>query len=71
MQIKKIISQHRRDFTAIYQCEHCEYEEESSGYDDTFFHQNVIPNMECKSCGEKASEDYRGLAPKYSKDTVI
>lgn len=26
MKIKEIISQNRRDFTAIYQCEHCGHE---------------------------------------------
>lgn len=71
MHIKKIISQHRRDFTAVYQCEHCNYEEESTGYDDNFYHQNVIPQMKCKSCGKTADQNYRGLTPKYSQDTVI
>jgi len=27
MKIKKIVSQHRRDFIAIYECEHCGHEE--------------------------------------------
>lgn len=45
MRIEKMISQHRRDFTAIYKCEHCGYEKKGGGYDDTHFHQNVIPEM--------------------------
>lgn len=53
MQIKKIIGQSRRDFQAIYKCEHCGYEEKGDGYDDSFFHNNVIPNKVCKSCGKK------------------
>lgn len=65
MKIKEILSQHRRDFTAIYVCEHCGYEEESGGYDDANFHQNVIPKMPCSKCGKVASEDYRPLATKY------
>ncbi|MFA5543285.1 MAG: hypothetical protein WDA47_05890 [Bacilli bacterium] len=65
MKIKEILSQHRRDFIAIYVCEHCGYEEESDGYDDENFHRNVIPNMMCKKCGEKANENYRPLATKY------
>lgn len=36
MKIKKIISQHRRDFQAVYECEHCEHTVESYGYDDDF-----------------------------------
>ena len=66
MKIRKIISQHRRDFSAIMVCEHCESEQKlNSGYDDAFYHQNVIPVMKCESCGKIASEDYRPLATKY------
>lgn len=71
MKIKEIINQNRRDFTAIYECEHCSSTTEGSGYDDTYFHNNVIPGMECESCGKKASDNYRPLAPKYSEDTII
>ena len=65
MKIKEIKSQHRRDFTAIYVCEHCGHEEEGYGYDDTNFHQNVIPNTKCGKCGEKAPDNYRPLTTKY------
>jgi ribosomal protein L37AE/L43A len=71
MHIKKITSQHRRDFNAIYVCEHCDEEREGTGYDDNYFHEVVIPNMTCQQCGKDASEAYRPLAPKYSQDTVI
>lgn len=53
MKIKEIISQHRRDFTAIIKCEGCNHEEKlSSGYDDSFYHNKVIPNIKCKNCGK-------------------
>ena len=65
MKIKEIISQNRRDFRAVYVCEHCGHESEGSGYDDTNFHRNVIPNMTCTSCGKKAPENYRPLSTKY------
>jgi hypothetical protein len=71
MKIQKIKSQSRRDFTAIYECEHCSATHEGYGYDDTNFHQNVIPQMPCKACGKTASEDYRALAPKYAAHVVI
>ena len=71
MKIKSIESQHRRDFTAIYECEHCGYECKGSGYDDDNFHRNVIPKMPCGSCGETAAENYRPLATKYSADEVV
>lgn len=65
MRIKKIVSQHRRDFTAIYECEACGNEERAGGYDDTYFHENVIPVMACKSCGEQAPTEHRPLPTKY------
>lgn len=65
MKIKKILWQNRRDFRAIYECEHCGYTEEDRGYDDTNFHHNVIPEMVCEKCGKKAGEDYRPLETKY------
>lgn len=71
MHIKKITSQHRRDFKAIYECEHCGHTKEGGGYDDNYFHQKVIPNMECELCNKKASEDYRALAPKYPEGMQI
>lgn len=54
MKVKKILWQHRRDFRAIYECEHCGNTEEQAGYDDDNFHENVIPQWTCTKCGEKA-----------------
>lgn len=71
MKIQKILSQHRRDFTAIYECEHCGSIQEGNGYDDTNFHQNVIPAMECKECGETAGSDYRPLETKHPDHAVL
>ena len=65
MRIKEIISQHRRDFTALYECEHCGFTKKDSGYDDANFHNNVVPNMICPECGKKAGENYRPLTTKY------
>jgi hypothetical protein len=34
-------------------CEFCQHEEiNNRGYDDRYYHDEVIPNMECKKCGE-------------------
>ena len=65
VKIKEITSQIRRDFRAIYVCEHCGHEEYGTGYDDANFHNNVIPTMACTKCGMKAAENYRPLATKY------
>lgn len=71
MKIKKIVSQHRRDFTAVYECEHCQATHEGDGYDDGHFHANVIPKMECKECGKTSPEDYRALTTKHPDGRVI
>jgi len=71
MKIKTIESQSRRDFYAIYECEHCGHEERGSGYDDDNFHRNVIPAMKCKKCGMAASENYRPMGTKYAAHEVV
>lgn len=55
MRIKTIKSQHRRDFRATYECEHCGHTHDSYGYDDKNFHDNVIPNMKCTECGKDSA----------------
>jgi len=71
LKIKTILSQNRRDFRAIYECEHCGHTKEDTGYDDANFHRNVIPKMTCSNCGKTAGDDYRPLETKYPKSMVI
>ena len=74
MKIKEITSQHRRDFSAIYECEGCGHTCKGSGYDDDNFHRNVIPKKKCGSC-DKSSVDLgvevRPLATKYPEGFQI
>jgi transcription elongation factor Elf1 len=65
MKIKEKIWQNRRDFEAIYVCEHCGHEEKRKGYDDANFHKNVIPFFKCKKCEKMAGNDYKPLGTKY------
>jgi rubrerythrin len=71
MRIKKIISQDRRDFTAIYECEHCGFTMEGYGYDDSYFHNNVIPQKKCPRCKKTAGSDYRPLSTMYPDDVQV
>lgn len=72
MTIKEILSQNRRDLYVDLICEHCGHIDKNvSGYDDDNFHKNVIPDMICGNCGEKASVDYRPFRPKYDKNEII
>jgi len=71
MKIKEIVSQHRRDFTAIYECESCGQEDRKAGYDDDNFHRHIIPSMQCPACLETAPDNYRPLATKYAASEVV
>lgn len=72
MKIKKINSQNRRDFYADMECEHCgNIKKNVSGYDDSYFHKEVIPKMECSKCGKTSDKDYRPLSTKYSEHEIV
>ena len=71
MKIEQIISQSRRDFTAIYVCEHCGHKRNGSGYDDDNFHVNVIPRMKCDKCNKAADDNYRPLTTKYPDGVTV
>ncbi len=70
MHIDKIITQHRRDFTAEFRCGHCDTVEIKTGYDDAYFHAMVIPAMKCKECGER-SDLYEARATMYPEGEVV
>jgi len=74
MKIKRIISQYRRDFHADYECESCGYiEANKNGYDDAYFHENVIPKMKCPKCGKTSADtgDYRPMKTKYPEGEQV
>lgn len=71
MKIRTIESRDRRDFFAVYECEHCGNTKRSYGYDDANFHRNVIPAMKCEKCGKTAADDYRPLETKYAEHVVV
>ena len=72
MKIVRMLSQHRRDFSAMLECEHCSATQTLiGGYDDEFFHANVIPTIKCKSCGEVAPDSYKPQGTKYRPTQII
>ena len=71
MKIERMLYQHRRDFRAVFKCEHCGHDEIISGYDDAFYHTTVIPKMKCKNCNKIADGNYRPLAPKYNDGVCV
>ena len=58
MKIQKITFEHRNDFCAILECEHCqETQELKSGYHDNYYHTRVLPTISCKGCGKARVEN--------------
>jgi C4-type Zn-finger protein len=54
MKLVEKLNQHRRDFQGEYECQGCGHIETDQGcysYDDDYFHDQVIPKMQCKNCG--------------------
>ena len=48
-----------------------QFKQSDKGYDDSYFHIKVIPEMGCPKCGKKAKDSYRPLATKYADSEVI
>ncbi len=74
MKIQEILSQSRRDFRAVFICEGCGATKTMGGYDDAYYHQEVIPTMQCPKCGKTGAEcgaDYRPLTTKYPEGFQI
>lgn len=72
MRIKQKTWQNRRDFAAIMECEHCGATEElKSGYDDAYYHNEVIPAMKCSKCGKTAAKDYTPTATVYPEGMQV
>lgn len=56
MQLKKILSKHRNDYTGEMECEFCNTKEiDKYGYLDDNYMYNVIPAMKCFSCGKSTN----------------
>jgi hypothetical protein len=68
MRICEVLSQSRRDFTALMGCEGCGATEKlTTGYDDRFYHDEVIPAMTCAACGESRNSLGLKAAPTATK----
>ena len=53
MKILEMLGEHRNDFSATMECEHCGHTTKlTTGYNDNHYHTRVIPAMVCKECGK-------------------
>lgn len=50
MKIIKYLWKKQNDFYALFECEKCNARFKASGYDDSFFHSEVVPNVVCPNC---------------------
>jgi Zn finger protein HypA/HybF involved in hydrogenase expression len=74
MKITKTYSWHRRDFCYDAKCENCNHEtKDNSGYDDSNYYNNVIPNWKCPKCGESSNSlgTKVEVAPKYNPNIIM
>ena len=75
MFIREIKRQYRRDFYADFECESCGYiERDVQGYDDAYYHREVVPNRVCPKCRKSAIDlgtDYRPLTTKYPEGMQV
>ena len=77
MKLVEKVSQRRRDFKGKYVCQNCGNVETDNGldsYDDDYYHDNVIPAMQCKKCGESTNSlhlENDRVATKYRADEVV
>lgn len=69
MRIKAKIWQHRRDFEADYECEFCGDVSRGTGYDDAYFHKEVIPAMWCPKC--RKSSDAVSSSPDVPEGLIL
>lgn len=70
MKIKEITWQHRNDFSAILECEHCDNDSQilKTGYSDTYYYTKVLPSITCAKCkkdrlGNITDQDTQGFKP--------
>ena len=74
MKLIKRVSQVRRDFRGLYQCEGCGREVILSGCDDRYYHDEVEPALLCPDCGESTRS--LGIVPdviltRYAEGQVV
>jgi len=77
MKITKTYNWSRRDFSYDSTCEHCGHiEKNGSGYDDSNYYNNVMPQVKCKKCGESSISKETDapktiVVPKYDQNTIM
>lgn len=69
MKIKAISACYGRDLYGTLECEHCGSTQKlTGGYDDTHWHQNVLPAFHCQSCNKNSAGETPSEAVKAANE---
>ena len=77
MKIIETYSWSRRDFLYDAECEHCKrISKRNTGYDDSNYYNNVLPDIKCQNCKESSNSKLSNLPktivlPKYNENQII
>lgn len=68
MELIKITNQSRRDFDGILKCQFCGHEEVlNGGYDDNYYHTEVIPSFVCPQCNKSTISENDAIRANKTK----
>lgn len=57
MRLTKVTERYGNDFWGEIECEFCQHKAKlDSGYEDAYYHAEVIPSMVCRSCGKTGKQ---------------
>ncbi len=75
MELIKKTNQYRRDFDGILKCQFCGHEEVlNGGYDDNYYHTEVIPSFVCTQCNKSTISEKDAIQEvtlKYPEDIQL
>ena len=79
MKITKTYKWNRRDFCYDAKCENCGHvTKNNSGYDDSNYYNNVVPDKHCPNCKKSSNEINKEndlpkelIIPKYNENITI
>lgn len=74
MRITNTYDWHRRDFRYDAECEFCGHKtRKNSGYDDSNYYNNVLPDMKCSECGKSTKEhgDHEKVTPRHNPNITM
>lgn len=64
MKIIEITDRYGNDLYGVIQCEHCQEKQKlTGGYDDSYYHNHVMPAKHCTKCGMNRAGETKKESP--------